>query len=120
MNVLRLALLLLGDRRLKLRLQLRQMRRNLRQHRLNALHGEHGSAAAFFQHRNIGANVGSDLRRIIAMLSQNLQIALRLLHLGFQPALLLLVLEQFDQLRGNEILPIAVLFVDSLQLALVR
>ena len=89
-NVLGFALLLLSRRRIQLRLQLGEMRRNLRDHGLDALHGEHGAAAPLFQRRDCGAYFAGQLRRFIAALAQRFQAALRCLHLGFERTLLFL------------------------------
>ena len=95
------------------------MRRDFRQHGLDALHGEHGAATALFQRGDVGANFARQLRGLVAALAQRLQAALRRLHLGFQRALLLFVLEQLALLRGDEVLALAMLFADALQFALV-
>ena len=118
-NVLRFALLLLGGRRFELRLQLGQVRRHFRQHRLDALHGKHRAAAALFESGHVGAHFAGELCGFIATLAQRLQAALRGLHLGFQRTLLLLVLKQFAELRGDETLALAVFFADALQFALI-
>ena len=96
------ALLLLGGGGLQLRLQLGQMRRDLRQHRLNALHGEHRAAPALFQRGHVGANFGWPAAPLHRDAGAAFQAALRGLHLGFQSTLLLFVLEQLAELLGDE------------------
>ncbi len=95
-----LTLLLLRRSGFQLRFQLGQMRRNFGQHRFYALNCQHGAAAALFHRGDIGANFAGQVGRLIAALAERLQIALRRLHLLFQHALLLFVLEQFAELRG--------------------
>ena len=86
-KVLSFALLLLRGRRIQLRLELGEMRRNLGDHGLNALHRQHGTAAPLFQSRHRGPHFAGELRGFIAALAQRFQAALRCLHLRFQPTL---------------------------------
>ncbi len=95
------------------------MGRDFRQHGLDALHGKHRPPPAFFQGGNVGTDLAGQLRRFIALLAQGFQIALRGLHLGFQPALLLLLPEEIAELFGDESLALSVFFADALEFAFV-
>ena len=79
----RFALLLLSRSGFQLRLQLGQVRGDFRHHRLDALHRQHRTATALFQRSDVRTNLAGELRCFVAPLAQDLQAALRGLHLRF-------------------------------------
>ncbi len=118
-NVLGFALLLLCGSRLELRFQLGQLRRNLRHHRLDALHRGHGSAAALFQCGQLRPSFAGELRRFITAQAQAFQTAVRRLHLQFKLTLLFFLRRQLSALLRDERLLLVTFLADAAEFPLV-